>query len=208
MAHGIKREPCFWMTTSENTGPTSPERSRSRMLKGRKVLEKLPQHGHVGDYENRARAPGKRYIMVVRHEGHTVPLLLTNAAAHLTPGPYTQYQLNKARALGWYPEGACPAALFVAGELNKDQVVSDEVRSATPCAQGTHSITAPCKHDLAERAARSEQWKRDHDERMAAFRDADEKNAERMREINKELVLDVANAVAEKVTTGKGKRGE
>lgn len=207
MANGIQRDPIFWLTTSENQ---NLERTRTRMINGRKVTERVPQHGHVGDYENKTRAKGRRYVKVVRHEGHTVPLLLTNAAAHLTTGPYAQYAMSKARAFGWYPEGGCPCALLIGGELTNDQVVSPDVRNGTPCEQGTHNIDRPCKHDLAERAARTKQWNEDQAEKMAGFADADEKNHAAQRAINKELVLDVANAVAEKVasTTKAKKTGE
>ena len=205
MSSGIKREPCFWLTTSEDA---NRERTITRMVGGRKVTEKIPQHGHEGDYENKRKGRGRRYVKVVRHEGHTVPLLLTNAAAHLTQGPYAQYQMAKARSLGWYPEGACPCALYIGRELTADQVVSEEVRDGTPCASGTHSIANPCKHDLAERKARAAQWNADQAEKMAGFRDADERNQAAQREINKELVLDVANAVAEKVAASKGKKSE
>jgi hypothetical protein len=204
MANGIQREPCFWLTTSEDA---SAERVRVRMVNGRKVVERLPQVGHDGDYENKTHAKGRRYIMVVRHEGHIVPLLLTNAAAHLTHGPYGQHMLAKGKHHGWYPEGACPCALFVSGELTSDQVVSPDVRNGTPCEQGTHSIKNPCKHDLAERAARTAQWNADQAERYAAFRDPDEK----MREANKELLAGVAKTVVETMaaaTVGKRKAGE
>ncbi len=204
---GIQREPCFWLTTSEDP---SRERSRTRMVAGRKVTEKFPQHGHDGDYENKRKARGRRYVMVVRHEGHVVPLLLTNAAAHLTAGPYAQYQLNKAKHFGWYPEGACPCALLAGQELTNDQVVSEKVRSGAPCKQGTHNATSPCEHDLAERAARTAMWNTDQAERMAAFRDADEKNASVQRQLNKELVTDVATMVADKMAgvAAKKKQGE
>lgn len=205
MANGIQREACFWLTTSEDP---NRERTRTRMVNGRKVIEKLPQHGHEGDYENKRRARGRRYIMVVRHEGHTVPLLLTNAAAHLTHGPYAQYQLGKARALGWYPMGGCPCALYIGQELSADQVVSDAVKKGTPCKPGTHSAEHPCEHDLAERAARTALWNADQAERMSGFRDADEKNIAAQRELNKELVVDVANAIADKMNAKSGKKAD
>ena len=198
MANGIQREPCFWLTTSEDA---NRERVSTRMVNGRKVTERLPQIGHDGDYENKTRARGgRRYIMVVRHEGHIVPLLLTNAAAHLTHGPYGQYALNKGRHHGWYPEGACPAALYLARELNDDQVISPDVKNSTPCEQGTHSAKNPCKHDLAERAARTKQWNADQAERMAGFRD----EADKMREVNKELIAGVATTVAETMANALG----
>lgn len=199
----IQREPILWLTTSEDS---NRERSRVRMINGRKVTEKIPQHGHDGasDYENKIRAKGQRYIMVVRHEGHVVPLILTNAAAHLTMGPYAQYQLNKARHFGWFPAAACPCALVATNELTHDHLVSEEAKTGQPCEPGTYSFEKPCKHNLAERAARTRQWNEDQNERMSAFADKTEKEAAIQRALNKELVADVANAVAEKVA-GKGK---
>lgn len=195
----MKREPCFWLDTADSTNGKK-ERERTIMVNGRRVTEKFPQHGHQGDYENKTRAPGTRFIYVVRHEGHVVPLLLTNAAAHLDPsGPYGNYQRAKARFLGWYPEGACPAALLAAGELDRNQLASEEVRTAKPCAEGTHSRKAPCKHDLAERAARTAQWNSDQAERLAGFRSDADRYAEQLAKANASLVKDVAHAVATEV---------
>lgn len=205
----MKREPCLWLTTSD---PNNGEqfRTRTRMIKGRKVTEKVPQHGHDGDYENRTKAKGRRYIMIVRHEGHVVPLMLTNAAAHLTSGPYSANMLTKARKFGWYPAGACPCRVLASGELTLDHFVSDEARAGVPCGDHVRStIDEPCPHDVAERVARAKQWGVDHAERMAAFRDPDEKRDEMQRAANADLVTNVANAVAERVASAKsGKRAE
>lgn len=193
----IVREPCFWLTTTENP---KPERERLLIVNGRKVIEKFPQHGHDGDYENKRKARGMRYVRIVRHEGHVVPLLLTNAAAHLDPsGPYGNYQRRKARKMGWYPAGGCPAALLAAGELDRDNIVSEVPKTTKPCKPGTYSFAEPCEHDKAERAARAAQWKTDQDERLSGFKTDADKHIEETRRMNKELVVDVASIIAEQM---------
>lgn len=199
--NAMKREPIFWLTTSDPRNGAA-ERERVIMVDGEPRVEKIPQHGHQGDYENRSRAPGVRYIKVVRHEGHTVALLLTNAAAHLDPTTgYGNYMRSKARALGWYPEGACPLALLAAGEISANQLASEELRApkAQACAARTSNQANPCKHDLAERAARAVKWGKKQRERAAAFATDADRYAKELREANKEMVVDVANAVAAKL---------
>jgi hypothetical protein len=198
---GIRREPIFWLTTSEHSNGNG-ERTRVRMINGRKVTEKVPQIGHDGscDYENKVRARGTRYMMVIRHEGHEIPLMLTNAAAHLdASGPYGGYMRRKARFLGWYPSGTCPCALRAAGELRDDHIVSDEVRQAHARGESCPdqaNMAKPCKHDIAEREARRKQWAVDHAEKMSAYKtDAEKLNAEQ-RAMNGELLKDMAVQVA------------
>lgn len=195
-ASGIHREPIFWLTTSENA---KAQRERTRKVNGRLITEKVPQHGHHGDYESKTKAKGVRYINVVRHEGHVVSMCLTNAAAHLdASGPYANYIRSKARHLGWYPAGACPAALFASGELRDDDVVSDEVKHGKPCASDAgHNQHRPCKHDLAERAARTKLWNEIQAERMASFKTDAEKHAAELRQIHGEFAGNIAKAVAE-----------
>jgi hypothetical protein len=197
----MKREPIFWLTTSDPRNGAA-ERERIIMVDSEQLIEKHPQHGHSGDYENRTKAPGVRYIKVVRHEGHTVAMVLTNGAAHLDPtGPYGNHVRSKARFLGWYPEGACPVALLNAGELGKRHIACAENLSpkAKACAPKTSNQANPCEHDLTERAARTAKWNKKQFERLAGFRSEAERYAEAVAKSNKELVVDVANAVAAKV---------
>lgn len=164
------------------------------------MVEKVPQHGHDGDYENKTRARGQRFIYVIRHEGHEIAMVLTNAAAHLDPsGPYGNYMRSKARFMGWYPSGTCPCAKRLAGELRDEHIVSAEVRTAVvngeACAnQGDRAN--PCKHDLAERAARRQQWNEDHAERMTSFKSEAEKFQTEQRAMNADLVKTMAVEVA------------
>jgi len=152
----FEREPCFW--TSTTPGYNTKDRQRSFMRDGVRVTEKFPQRGHAGDYEDRRRADGTRYLRMVDHHGHEIFHTLTNAAAHLDhTAPFGQYQMGKARAFGWFMPGACPCALLATGELRPDHIVDPGVRKAQPCPQGSYSYENQCPHSKAERAARTAQ---------------------------------------------------
>lgn len=181
----MNREPIFWTTTTPDYN--KPDRERVRIENGKRIVEKVPQIGHQGDYENKTRAKGTRYVYIVRHEGHVVPLLLTNAAAHMDANTtFGTYQRRKARAFGWYPAGACPCALRVAGEYTPNHFVSKEAQSGQPCANREADMRNPCKHDIAERAARAERWKEEQAERMAKFKPEEDKHKEEMTALQKQ----------------------
>lgn len=162
------REPCFW--TSTTPGYNTGDRQRTYMRNGKRVTEKFPQRGHAGDYEDRRKAPGVRFIRVIDHHGHEIFHTLTNAAAHLDhTAPFGQYMMAKARHFGWYMPGQCPCALIATGELHKDHIVSDEVRNGQPCPPNSYSYENPCPHSVAERKARQAQndaVQRDREEKM------------------------------------------
>lgn len=180
-------DPIFWLTTTED-----PERERRtiRAVAGRKpIVEKLPQIGHVGDYDNKQRAKGTRFVFMIRHEGHEIPMCLTNAAAHLDPSTgYGNYMRGKARALGWYPSGACPSRLFRMGELTLDQLASEEARTGTPCEPQMSNRKRPCPHDVAERAARTSTWNEEQKERLASFKSDADRVIEETRKATQELM--------------------
>jgi hypothetical protein len=184
----MNREPIFWTTTAKDYNKS--DRERVSFNNGKRIVEKVPQIGHVGDYENKIKAKGQRYVYVVRNEGHVVPLLLTNAAAHMDPNtPFGQYQRNKARALGWYPAGGCPCALALAGEFHYDQFrTAAQLRKSSPCKPGSHSYKDACDHDLAERAARAKEWNAEESERMASFKPAADRYHEETQKQNAELL--------------------
>lgn len=146
------REPCFW--TSTKPGYNTRDRQRSFMRDGKRVTEKFPQRGHAGDYEDRRKAPGTRYLRMIDNYGNEVFHVLTNAAAHLdTNTGWAQYQLGKARALGWFMPGACPCALLASRELKREHFLSREVLEGTPCT-GSYSYENQCPHSIAEQKAR------------------------------------------------------
>jgi len=163
------REPCFW--TSPTPGYNTRDRQRSFMKDGKRVTERFPQRGHAGDYENRLRAQGTRFIRIIDHHGHEIFHVLTNAAAHLDhTAPFGQYQMQKARFLGWFMPGQCPCALMATGEMKPDHIMSDEVRRGSPCAQGTYSYENQCPHSKAEQAARRAANKLVQDEREKSMK--------------------------------------
>lgn len=183
----MDREPCFWTTTQP--GFNTPHRERQVMVDGRRVREKFPQRGHQGDYDDLRPARGIRSVLMIRHDGHTVQVALTNAAAHLDhTTPWGQYQLMKARSLGWFQPSQCPCALLLTGELTREHIVQVEILNSRPCDPGTYSVKAPCPHVLAERAARTAQHNRDEAERLASFRDQGEKIIDAQRAQTAELV--------------------
>ncbi len=127
------------------------------MKDGHKVTERHPQRGHQGDYENRLKAQGTRYIRVVDHHGHEIFHTLTNAAAHLDhTAPFGQYMMQKGRFLGWFMPGQCPCALLSTGEMSPDHIMAREILSQPPCPPGSYSYENQCAHSKAERKARQD----------------------------------------------------
>ena len=155
------REPCFW--TSPTPGYNTRDRQRSFMVDGELRTERHPQRGHQGDYENRLKAQGTRYIRVVDHHGHEIFHTLTNAAAHLDhTAPFGQYMLAKMRYLGWFMPGQCPCALLTTGEIKPNHIVDKSLLSAKPCAPSSFSYENQCPHSISERKARMAVTARKH----------------------------------------------
>jgi len=183
----FNREPCFW--TSTTPGYNTRDRQRTYMKDGKMITERFPQRGHAGDYEDRRRAPGVRYLRMIDHHGHHVYHCLTNAAAHLDhTSPYGQYAMAKARHFGWYQPGSCPCALLTTGELKPRHIVSDEVKRGKPCPPNSYSFENPCEHSIKERAARAAQNKAIQDEREVAMKSAGDKHLEATQRLTEKLV--------------------
>lgn len=188
------REPCFW--TSNAPGYNTRDRQRTFMVNGEKRTERHPQRGHAGDYENRLKAPGTRYIRMVDHHGHEIFHTLTNAAAHLDhTAPFGQYQLAKARFLGWFMPGACPCALLATGELKANHVVAKQIVGEKPCAPGSYSYENQCPHSKAERDARMAVTKAKHDKLVAAHKGDAALNLEATQQMTKTVTEAVTKLV-------------
>ena len=200
MSSEFEREPCFW--TSTTPGYNTKDRQRSFMKDGKRVTEKFPQRGHAGDYEDRRRAPGDRFVRVVDHYGHEIFLTLTNAAAHLDPNaPFGQYMKGKARALGWFMPGACPCALLATGELRPDHIVAKPILGQQACAPKSYSYENQCPHSIAEREARRAQNKAMQDERELNMKGSDVRHleaTERLTEKIGEAILPLIESRAQK----------
>lgn len=189
--------PTFWVST--NNAANDGERTKRYMRNGEHVIEKVPQTGHVGDYDSKRRAPGQRYFKLINSQGNEISYTMTNAAAHMDTGAgYGQDRRRKARHFGWYAIGECPSALVVAGEINPDAFLTAEIREGqNPCAKGTFKgdhIETMCPHAKAERDARLSAHAKREAERAEKLKSKDDKLVEQQGEMLRYL--------AEQVTRG------
>lgn len=190
MANVQNQEPIFWVNSSSPQA-SNAERHRSIVDEnGRRRLEKHPQIGHVGPYDDYKTANGVRFYVMCRHDGNIVFHCLTNGAAHLDHnGPYGQYAMMKARYLGWFLPSECPCALVAAQTIEADTLVHAPNRTANPCKAGTYSYKNPCEHAVAEIAARRLLAKEIDDERRATMpKDVGDALPEAIREQTKTLI--------------------
>lgn len=202
----FEREPIFWTTTKP--GYNNADRQSERMVNGRRVIEKFPQHGHIGDYESPTKAPGVRFVYMITHVGHEIPMVLTCGASHLDPNnPFGKYQLQKARFLGWFPPEACVLALLTNGDLHENHIVEASLLASdlAPCRyeQGRYSRFDMCEHSLAEKMARRMRHNIDEAERLASYKDSGEKMIEAQREQTEKLVAALRGEIGRK-NKGKG----
>jgi len=175
------KEPIFWTSTQPNY--SDKDRVRYTMVDGKRIREKVPQRGHVGEYDNYTYAPGVRYVTVLRHDGHIINSVLTNGAGHTDhTGPYGQYIRMKHRGLGWFGMGECPCALVAAQTISRDTLVCEANRDAQPCAPGSYNAKSPCPHAIAERDARRKQHVEAMTEKEHAFKTKDDKLIELLTE--------------------------
>jgi hypothetical protein len=185
----MNREPIFWTTTTH--GYNDSDRQRvvivDDVVNGKKIkkraVEKFPQRGHLGDYEDRRIAPGERWMLVVRHDGHEVRAVLTNGAAHMDSATgYGKYVRTKAAALGWYNPAQCPCALRSTGALRDEHIFSEEARTGTPCPPNMYNVKDRCPHSVAEKKARVEAHSAIQDQREEEFKTKEDKILDAMKE--------------------------
>jgi hypothetical protein len=168
---------------------------------GEPVMEKIPQRAHDGDSDPRKPVMvHATWIHYLRHDGHCTRVKITNAAADLDTDQLNgKYHRAKARHYGWIPLSACPCAMRVAGQIAAAQLRSEEARTGSPCAPGTHSEMRPCPHVLAEEAARKEARRRIQAARDVAFEPEAQKLLKGQQQQTTEIVTGVANALADAV---------
>jgi hypothetical protein len=186
--------PIFWTTTQ--AGYNDSDRTRRYMRNGKRVVEKLPQSGHVGDYNDKRRARGTRFVKMIDSAGNEMAITLTNAAAHMDPNTgYGQNVRAKARHFGWYAIGECPCALIATGEINREAFMVDSVRDGQPCSRdsfkGDHLDTM-CPHAKAERQARMDANKAREQEREEKVKTNESKLLEQQGKILEHLASQIA----------------
>lgn len=132
------------------------------MKNGKRVVEKVPQSGHVGEFTDvPPRAKGVRYVTMVNSAGNVVSVVLTNGAAHMDPNTaYGVYVKRKSRALAWFGIGECPCTLIANNEVDPEGFASAEARNGHSCERGSFSgkdMDNMCPHAVAEMNARKAQ---------------------------------------------------
>lgn len=186
------REPIFWTTT--RPGYNQRDRERVRHENGQKIVERVPQVGHQGTYEQKTKARVLRYWTVVKHDGHVIPYVLSSGAADASQSMVPERRA-KMRYHGWYPISACPCALLATGDLKRGHFVDQLVAAERPCEPGSYNEEKPCKHAIAERDARRAQHTAKEAERMKNFRDPTERLIEANREQTTAVVAGVVEAI-------------
>ena len=178
------------MWTSTRPEYNKADRERSHVKNGRLVIERIPQTGSQGEYDNRQPITSvRRWLPMLNHGGHEVPVVFTNAAADLNnTGPFAQYQWAMTRAMGWFWIGACPVALASSGELRTHMVVDQAILDDQPCALGTYGETNPCKHVASERAARARQNAENEAAREQAYKTDTDRQIAAQRDMNAQLI--------------------
>lgn len=181
----MNREPIFWTTTGVDYNKF--DRERPSFADGEPRIERFPQTGHIGDYENKVVAQGQRFVWVCRGDGNVVALVMTNAAAHLdTNTAFATWQRRKCYALGWFAAAGCVAKLVQTGELGRKQLAAPLERDVVPC-EGGHSLHEPCAHTAREIDARRARNKSHNDARMAKFKTEADALLEETRKTNAHL---------------------
>lgn len=193
----MNREPIFWTTTSPGYNDSDRQRAvtyddvdpETGEVTKRRGIEKFPQRGHLGDYEDRRTAPGDRWMLVVRHDGHEVRAPLTNGAAHMDSATgYGQYMRTKARALGWFDPRQCPLSLLQVGGLQDEHIHERSIIGQHACTR-TGREKDRCPHSIAEKKARALNTRKIQDQREQAFRTKEDKMLEMMK-----MQIDAQNA--------------
>lgn len=188
----------------------TPTYERGHAMAGRPVLERIPASGFDGsDIRNMRPMRGKRFIEVMRHDGHEVFIPITNAAAH-QPQEDRSCETDrrlKARWFAWIERGKCPAMMMAAGELPAEKIASDtskDKRWATPChPQDVGPGKPPCHHYLAEKKARTA----DNDARMSDVEEKYESEAAKHIKELRDLNTTIGEAVKKALLSGNATGG-
>lgn len=186
---------------------------------GRPVMERVPATGKVGlvrvaaDIETLKPQRERRFISYLHADGNVCNDPIRSAAAS-QPGTDTSmevYLRQKARALGWIEVGTCPVDEVIRRVVTLQAIASPDVRTAAekrdPCRVGDFGPNKPpCKHFLAEEAARKERRRKETDNRETKMKSGAEVQAEKQTEAMLNLADSLRAGAADKAAPkGAGK---
>lgn len=140
---------------------------------GAQLIERLPLAAHRGSKLTGVTVATdiRSTMKVLRHDGILADIKINNGPAHEAGDDdrYHNHIKGKGRALGWIPVGECPAAMVANGVIAPHTVLADEARDGRPCDRSILGIrNPPCRHYLAEDAARVAKQKAKQAEREEA----------------------------------------
>lgn len=189
---------------------------------GRPVMERVPQTGKVGlvrvkaDIATLKNQRERRFLTYLHHDGNICNDTIRSAAASVpgTDASLELYVRQKAKALGWLLEGCCPVDEVLRRERSVQQMASSEVRAdiaaKRPCPVGEYGPgKPPCKHFIAEDAARKARRAKESDLRELRAKSNTEIQAEKqtaaMVDLASELRATAAATTAAPAPKGSGK---
>jgi hypothetical protein len=217
----MAREPVLWCAAakSQRTIPArrwNPETQQMESVidieTGLPVIEKIPQRPHDGDSppDKPTFANLRRWIHVLRHDGHVVRMPINMAAADVEGLDFVGRERRaKARHYGWIPVGMCPLALLAAGDLRPQQLAMLGVAEPETIERKARELrveacdprkcgeVSPCPHYLQEEKARKERQNRRQAKINAAFQSEADKLLKGQQQQTSEIVAGVSKVMAE-----------
>lgn len=177
---------------------STPVYEKGHPKAGRPVMERIPGTGYEGSPKNATPMRRRRFVEMLRHDGHIVAVPITNAAAHLPDSDVsceTDRRL-KGKYLGWIEKGQCPAAMLAGNLLPAEQFAADTA-GWTPCNPRTlGEKNPPCPHFIAEQNARKGRRGDETDALEAKYASEAEKHTAAIRDLATNLTDVVKGAIA------------
>lgn len=162
---------------------------------GEPLLERIPQVGHDGGYDDPKKFKRYGFVNLLRHDGHQVFAKLTNAAAQTDlNASYVHFMRAKHSYFGWFPVGQCPLSALAAGTIQKKHIAAKDILKDRPCDRAACNEFKPCKHYIAERDARRARHAKAEKKRIESFKD----DSVKMLEAQQKQTTDIVEGIGDK----------
>lgn len=193
---GQFRRARVWNATAKEW--TTPVYEKGHPRAGRPLVERIPGSGYDGPPTAVTPMKRRRFIEMLRHDGHMVFVPITNAAAHMPDSDVsceTDRRL-KGKYFAWIERGHCPAALLLGNQIPAEQFRADTRGWTSQCNQrDLGEKNPPCPHFLAEQAARIAQRADETAEIESKYASEAEKHTAAIRDLATNLTDAVKTAV-------------
>jgi hypothetical protein len=149
---------------------------------GAQLYDRRPLQAHTGNMVTGVHvAPIKPTVKILRGDGIEVEVRINNAAAHEggMDDRYQFAQLAKHRHYGGIVAGECPAMLVQSGVVAAFRILADDARDGRPCNYDSIGPkNPPCRHYVAEFAARLAASRSRNREMIEAFKSEEARTIE------------------------------